>query len=64
MLDFKQVNFLPKKVREPTRDSNVVDLIFSKEDDLFSEVAVGECLAGIDHHMVWYTVGANVSPKS
>lgn len=63
LLDFKQDNFLSQKVREPTRGTNVLDLIFSTEEDLVSEVVVGECLAGSDHHMVWCTVGANAGPE-
>ena len=47
-------------MREPTRGANVLDLIFCSEEDLVSDVVVGECLAGSDHHMVWCTVGSNV----
>ena len=63
LLDFKHDNFLSQKVREPTRGANVLDLIFCSEDDLASNVVVGECLAGSDHHMVWCTVGSNVGPE-
>ena len=41
----------------------MLDLIFCSEDDLVSDVVVGECLAGSDHHMVWCTVGSNVGPE-
>ena len=50
-------------MREPTRGVNVLDLITCSDDDLVSEVVVGECLAGSDHHMVWCKVGANVDPE-
>ena len=53
MLDFKQYNFLYHKVWKP---------IFFTDDDLVSEVVLGECFAGSDHYMVWCTVGANVRP--
>ena len=59
LLDFKQDYFLFQKVREPTRGTNVLNLIFCTEDDLVSEVVVCECLARSDHHMV----GANVGPE-
>ena len=62
LLDFKHVNFLSQKVREPTR-ANMLDLIFCYEDDLVSHVVVGECLPGSDHHMVWCTVGSKVGPE-
>ena len=41
----------------------MVDLIFFTEDDLVSKVVVGDCLARIDHHMVWCTVDAKVGPE-
>ena len=63
LLDFKQDNFLSEMVQEPTRGTNVIDFIFSTEDDLVSEVLVGESSAGRNHHMVWYTVGANTGPE-
>ena len=62
LLDFKQDNFLSLKVLEPTIGTNVLDLIFSKEDDLDPKMVVGECLAGSDH-VDWCTVGANVAPE-
>ena len=63
LLDFKQDNFLSQKVQEPTRGTNVLDLIFCSEYDLVSDVVVGECLAGSDHHMFWCMVGSNVGPE-
>ena len=40
------------------------DLIFSTENDLVSEVIVGEYFAGTDHHMIWCTVDANVGSEA
>ena len=62
--DFKHDNFLFQKVLEPTMVTNVVDLIFSMEDDLVSKVVDGECLARSDHHMVWRMVGPNFSHEA
>ena len=64
LLDFKQDNFLFQMVREPTRGDNVLDLIFSTDDDLVTEVEVGECLAGSDHHSVTCKVGVTSSPEA
>ena len=52
-------------MQEPTRDTNVLNIIFCLEDYLVSRmvVGVGECLAESDHHMVWFTVGANFGPE-
>ena len=63
LLDFKHDNFLSQMVLEPTRGANMLDLIFCSEDDLVSNVVVGECLSGSDHHMVWCMVGSNVGPE-
>ena len=41
----------------------MLDLIFCSEEDLVSNVVVGECLAGSDHHMVWCMVGSNAGPE-
>ena len=57
LVDFKQENFLYQMVREPTRGDNVLDLIFSAEEDLISEVEVGEARAGSDHNAVQCMVG-------
>ena len=57
LVDFKLDNFLYQMVREPTRGENVLDLIFSTEEDLISEVEVGEALAGSDHNTVQCMVG-------
>ena len=64
LLDFKQDNFLSQAVREPTRGNNVLDLVFSTEEDLLSEVEVGECLEGSDHHMVYFKVGVSSGPEA
>ena len=48
LVDFKQDNCLYQIVREQTRGDNLLDLIFSTEEDLISEVEVGEALAGSD----------------
>ena len=63
LLDFKHDNLLSQKVLEPTRGANVLDLIFCSEEDLVSDVVVGECLAGSEHHMVWCMVGSNAGPE-
>ena len=57
LVDFKLDNFLCQMVQEPTRGENVLDLIFSTEEDLISEVEVGEALAGSYHNTVQCMVG-------
>ena len=41
ILAFKQDNFLSQKMWEPTEDTNKLDLIFSTENDLGSEIGGG-----------------------
>ena len=56
LLDFKQDNFLTQAVRCPTRGRNILDLVFASDDDLISDVVVGEHLGTSDHAMVFCKV--------
>ena len=53
-------NFFSQKMLEPTRSTNVVDIIFSTDDDLVCKVVMGEFLTESDHHIVWRTVDTNL----
>ena len=55
LLDFKHDNFLFQMVREPTRGVRILDLVFSTDEDLISEVEVGDGLSGCDHLMVSFS---------
>lgn len=52
LLDFANDNFLTQVVNEPTRGNNILDLIFSTEDNMLSHVSVEERLATSDHSVV------------
>lgn len=64
LVDFALDNFLTQAVREPTRGDNILDLIFSTDEDLISEVEVGACLAGSDHRVVSCRVGIGSDPEA
>jgi len=64
LLDFKNENFLTQMVRSPTRGDNTLDLIFTTDEDLVSQVTVGECLGTSDHHVISFVVGCRVHQES
>ena len=41
----------------------MLDLYFCMKDNLVFELVVVSVWAGSDHHMVWCTIGTNVSPE-
>ena len=63
LVEFMHDNFLSQMVRSPTRGANTLDLVFTTDEDLVSEVEVGECLATSDHHMVTCRLGIRSQPE-
>ena len=59
LLDFANDEFLTQWVDKPTRGNNILDLIFSSEDDLISGVSVGEKLGKSDHNIVRFEIETN-----
>ena len=49
LLDFASEEILTQWVEEPTRGNNILDLVFSSEDNLISNLEVGEKLGKSDH---------------
>ena len=56
LVDFADDNFLTQWVEEPTRGENILDLVFTTDDELVSDLSVDECLGGSDHNMVRFRV--------
>ena len=56
LLDFASDNFLTQWVREPTRGNNVLDLVFTTEDNIVTDLSVDECLGGSDHNIIRFSV--------
>ena len=64
LIDFKEDNFLIQLVQHPTRGRNILDLIFSTDEGLVSQIEVGECLGTSDHHMVFCTINIKAEPEN
>jgi hypothetical protein len=50
-------------VDRQTRGNNVLDLIFTSEDDLLSSVSIGECLGTSNHRIVKCRLGVQTNPE-
>ena len=48
--------FLTQLVREPTRGSAPLDLLFTNREGLVGDVVVGNCLGQSDHEMVEFSI--------
>ena len=49
-------NFLQQLVLEPTRGSNILDLILTNENNLVHSLKVGEHLGNSDHHVIRFSL--------
>ncbi len=58
VIDFADEAFLTQWVTEPTRGKNVLDLVFTTEDDLVSSLTVDEPLGGSDHNLIRFSLRA------
>ena len=63
LLDFASEEILTQWVEEPTRGNNILDLVFSSEDNLISNLEVGEKLGKSDHSIIRFEIKANFSKK-
>ena len=62
LIKFTEDNFLHQYVREPTRGPNILDLIFSNQENLVSDVQVREHLATCDHNMINFVINSQNNP--
>ena len=56
LLDFTNEEYLTQWVDEPTRGNNILDLVFTSEDNLISKLKVGEKLGKSDHSIVRFNI--------
>ena len=63
LLDFASEELLTQWVYEATRGSNILDLVFSSEDNAVTNLEVGEKLDKSDHSMVRFEIKTNFSKK-
>ena len=63
--DTFEENFLVQLIREPTRKEEILDLLLVNEDNLITNVAVGESLGNSDHNIIlfqyWWNLRANMT---
>ena len=63
LLEFASEELLTQWVDEATRGNNVLDLVFSSEDDIISNMRVGEKLGKSDHNIIKFEIKTNFSKK-
>ena len=63
LLDYASEEILTQWVEEPTRGNNTLDLVFSSEDNIISNLIVGEKLGKGDHNMVKFEIKVNFSER-
>ena len=56
IIDFVNTEFLYQWVDKPTRGNNILDLVLSTEDNLISDLMVGEKLGNSDHSIIRFCV--------
>jgi len=53
-------NYLCQRVREPTRQSNILDLVISSDENMVTEVEVLEHLGNSDHNIIIWSLMLDV----
>ncbi len=48
--------FLKQIITQPTRETNILDLLFASDPDLIRDCKVGEKLSGCDHHLIRFNI--------
>ena len=56
LLDFVAEEYLTQWVDKPTRGNNILDLVFSTEDNMISNLSVGEKLGKSDHNIIRFDI--------
>jgi hypothetical protein len=64
LLNFIQENFLYQKVKEATRNENILDLVLSTDDNLVADLSVGESLVNSDHNIIRFRLNMKTEIQS
>lgn len=64
MIDFIENNYLHQCVMEPTRGRNILDLVITSQENLVSNITVGEHLGTCDHRLIRFDLNAKYSTTS
>ena len=57
-LNVVQDGFFTQLVREPTRQGNILDLVFTNNETLVSQVEIGARFDVSDHHQIRFKINA------
>jgi len=60
---FEEELFMHQFVKEPTRHCSILDLVFSDNRDLVSDISVCEGLGTSDHNKVKFNISSGIRPK-
>ena len=63
LMHFVEENFLYQHVNEPTRNSNVLDLVISNQLFLIKNIKVREHLGTCDHNMIEFEINKKANPQ-
>ena len=61
LINFSSEELLSQWVDEPTRGNSILDLVFSSEDNVITNLEVGEKLGKSDHSIVKFDIKTNFS---
>jgi len=56
---FAEDNFLIQNIDEPTRGNNILDLVFSTQEDMIQNIQIGENLVTSDHRIITFDINVN-----
>ncbi len=56
MFEMLEDTFMTQIISQPTRETNILDLVFVTDPDLVREGRVGEILSGCDHHLIRFSI--------
>ena len=63
LLDFANEEFLTQWVDKPTRGKNMLDLVFSSEDNMITNLNVGERLGKSDQYIIRFEIESSFSKE-
>ncbi len=56
LIEMAEDAFLTQIVTQPTRENNILEMIFAMDPDLICDCKVGEKLSGCDHHLTQFNI--------
>ncbi len=56
LLEMLEDTLITQIISQPTRENNILDLVFVTDPDLVREGRVGEILSGCDHHLIRFSI--------